>query len=122
MLWTQGFLINRQCALVEWSGASVIALVFIQLCQIVEHLRHVAMIRPEGFLHYRQGALVERSGTSVVALGLIQRRQIVERGPHVAMIRPKGFLINRQNFLGQRNCFGVATSLIELDDLLVKAL
>ena len=79
MVGAEGFLPDRQGALVERLRLAVVALVPVQLRQVVERRGNMGMVGAERFLQDRQGALVERLCLAVTALGLVQSRQVVEQ-------------------------------------------
>ena len=70
MIRAEGLLPDRQRALVERLGLRVLALVVVQLREVVQARGHIGMIRAEGLLPDRQRALVERLGLRVLALGI----------------------------------------------------
>ena len=72
MVGSQGLLLDRQRALKERLGLGVLALVPVELRQVVEARAHVGVVGPEGLLPDGQRPLVERLGLGVEALVVVK--------------------------------------------------
>ena len=68
MISAEGFLTDSQSAFEEWLGFCVLALRFVESCQIVETCGGIRMISAKGFLANGESAFVERFGLGVLAL------------------------------------------------------
>src|SRR5580700_7046303 len=86
MVGAEGFLFDRQRALVEPLRLGVLALEEIYAGQVVEGLSHVGMVGAEGLLPDRQRALIEPLRLGVLALEEILAGQVVEGLSHVGMV------------------------------------
>ena len=62
MFGSEGLLLDRERALIEWLGPGVVALGLVQPGEAIERVGDARMLGPEGLLPDREGALVERLG------------------------------------------------------------
>jgi hypothetical protein len=78
VLGAQRFFPHRQRALVEGFGFRVLALVVVEVRQVVEASGHVGVVRPQRLFRDLEGPFIKRRGLFVLALGVVEQRQVVE--------------------------------------------
>ncbi len=78
MVWSQGFLRNRQRPIHKRFCLGVLALGILERRQVVEAPGHVGMLRTLGLLPDRQPALEERLGLGIPALVKVEFSQAEE--------------------------------------------
>ena len=91
MLRPQRLLKNRQRPPEERLGLGVLALLVVELRQVVEARGYLGVLRPQRLLKNRQRALVERLGLGVLALLVVEQRQVVEAGGQARILLSKLF-------------------------------
>ena len=88
----QSLLVNRQRTFVEWLRLRILALIAVQLRQIVQTRRDQGMLWPKHFFQYCQRTFVEWFSLRILTLCSVQLCQVVQARGHIGMLRAKGFL------------------------------
>src|SRR5207302_860372 len=105
---------NSQGALVEGLGLFVLALVTVEVCQVVERFRCMGVLRAKHLFSDSQGTLVEALGLLVLALVLVVDRQVVEQVGSVGMIAPVACFPNGERVVEEWFCFWIVSTISQV--------
>src|SRR6266496_2921544 len=102
MIETKDLFVDGQGTLVERQGLLVLALVIVEVCQVVERPCCFGVLRAKRLFFDGQGSLVERQGLLVLALVLVEVCQVVECGRGIVVFGAKRLFFDGQGALVER--------------------
>src|SRR6266702_1966287 len=120
MIGAKHLYINGQGALVERLSLLVLALVMVELCQGVETLCCIGVVRAQHLFSDGQGPLVEGLGLLELALLVVEGGQVVEQEIGVGMIAPMHFFSNDERILLEWLGFSVLSTIFQVEPRVIQ--
>jgi hypothetical protein len=102
VLWSEDALPDAERPSVQRLGFAVLPLGAIYFGQIIEHSRHILMVRPEHLLGHCGCALGQWFCLGILPLISIDQGEIIEAGGDIEMLRAKGLFADAESVLMQR--------------------
>ena len=110
MIWLEDALPDAEGPLVQRLGFAVLPLGAIRFGLIIQHSRHLRMVRPEDLLDHCGSALIQGFCLGILPLISVDEGEAGEAGGDVEMLRAKGLFADAEGALVQ--CFRLRIPLL----------